>query len=245
MNVLNTALEGNLHKLEYKHKKPEHVTPHERKKVIAASAIGSAIGIAGAVAGVYSLAKKGNPSVSIKNLTYNEKDILMIGAGSILGGLTGGLLSDKHKENKIPKLREASLQFFGSLACPLGILAVANNLLEKSGFEMPKLSGTSKLVKHSNVVLSTLPKILVTIGSLVAGMNIGNRIMNKVNNKIFDQKENREVHASDYLVHADDICVAASLLLKDNKSIAAITSKALPASFILAGTKAGSEHAEH
>ena len=139
-------------------------------------------------------------------------------------------------------MREATLQFFGSLACPLGILAVANRQLEKSGFRLPKINGNSKAVKQANIVIEALPKIAVTIGSLVAGMNIGNRIMNKVNNKIFGQHEDRKVHASDYLVHADDVCVAASLLLKDNKSIAAITSKARPASFILAGTKTGYQH---
>ena len=134
-----------------------------------------------------------------------------------------------------------------TLSCPVKII---DNPVKTSStiFFAPKPTATPKTPAVASIgfiSIPKLPKILVTIGSLIAGMNIGNRIMNKVNNKIFDQKENREVHASDYLVHADDICVAASLLLKDNKSIAAITSKALPASFILAGTKAGSEHAEH
>ena len=221
---------------------------HNKKKqtdktVMTASVLGSATGITLAVAGIYSLAKKKNPVVSLKNLTYDEKDILMIGAGSIAGGLTAGLASDKNEKNKTPKLREASLQFFGSLACPLGILAVANHVLDKSKFELPKIQGTSKAVNIANTVIAALPKIAVTIGSLVSGMHIGNKIMNKVKNTIFKQQEHREVHASDYLVHADDICVAASLLLKDSKSISAITSKALPASFILAGVKTGMQEA--
>lgn len=223
----------------HEHKKQKK----NNKRVMAASVTGSTIGIAMAVAGIYTLAKKNNPSVCLKNFTYDEKDILMIGAGSVSGGLLGGLAADKNSKNKIPKLREASLQFFGSLACPLGILAGANHLLEKSKFELPQMEGASKTVKAINTVISAAPKIAVTLGSLVLGMNLGNKIMNNVNNKIFNQKEHRDVQASDYLVHADDICVAASLLLKDSKSISAITSKVLPASFILAGAKTGMQEA--
>ena len=48
-----------------------------------------------------------------------EKDVLLIGAGSVLGGLTGGLLTDKDPKNKVPKLREASQQFFGNTLFPV------------------------------------------------------------------------------------------------------------------------------
>ena len=89
------------------------------KSVKKASYIGSALGIIGAVALAYTGAKKKNPNLSLKNLSYDEKEILMLGAGSIIGGLTGGLLADKNKENKVPKYREALQQFFGSLLCSL------------------------------------------------------------------------------------------------------------------------------
>ena len=248
MNLLDAALNSTY--TGYKYGKPAQVkrveqTPvsfaADRKKVKTASFIGSALGIAGAVAGILAMAKKANPAASLKNLTYNEKDILLIGAGSILGGLTGGLLTDKNKENTKPKLREASQQFFGSLMCPIAILSVAEKALEKSGFKMPQIKSASKYV---NNVIGALPKIAITIGSLIAGMEIGNKIMNKINNKIFNEEVKHEVHPSDYLVHTDDMCVAASLLLKDSKSLSAITSKALPLSFILAGAKTGMQEKE-
>ena len=103
MNVIDMALSGELQKRNISQKPNTKEQKQGRKKIIAASAIGSAAGIAAALAGVYTLAKKGNPSVSLKNFTYNEKDILMIGAGSIAGGLTAGLLADKNQNNKIPK----------------------------------------------------------------------------------------------------------------------------------------------
>ena len=251
MNILDAAINSTY--TGYKYGKPTQIKKTEqpsvnfaanKKEVKIASFIGSALGIAGAVAGIYSMAKKGNPAASFKNLTYGEKDIILIGAGSILGGLTGGLLADKQKENRVPKLREATQQFFGSLVCPISILAVAEKALEKSGFKLPQIKSASKFANVANTVLGALPKIAVTIGSLITGMELGNKIMNKVNNKIFKEEVKHDVHPSDYLVHTDDLCVAASLLLKDSKSLSAITSKALPLSFILAGAKTGMQTKE-
>ena len=209
-----------------------------QKRVKTASYIGSAIGITTAVGGIYKSAQKGNPNLKFKNLTYAENDILKIGAGSILGGLTGGLLTDKNKENQKPKIKEAIQQFFGSLLCPLGVLAGAEKLLEKSKFKLPHIKTSSKLLNNT---VTALPKITVTVGSLIAGMNIGNKLVNKINNKIFKENETHKVHASDYIVHTDDLCVGVNLILKDVKSISMITSKILPFAFILSGAKTGSQ----
>ena len=210
-----------------------------RKRTQMASVAGSLLGITGAVAGVYAMAKKGNPAVTLKNLNYAEKDVLLIGAGSVLGGLTGGYLADKNGKNKKAKLREASQQFFGNIACPIGLLAVGNKILEKTNFKLPKINSSSKPAKVINGVLAVLPKVAVTVTSLVGGMELGNKIMNKVNNKIFKEDVKHNVKAEDYLVHADDICLTANMLLKDARSISALTSKVLPLTFVLAGSKTG------
>ena len=210
-----------------------------RANVKKASIAGSLIGILSAVGIVYALAKKGNPLTSIKNLNYDEKDVLIVGAGSVMGGLIGGLLADKNKENITPKLREASQQFFGNMCCPIGLLALTTRLLEKSGFKLPQIQSKSKLAQFLNIGLAALPKVAVTVLSLIFGMEMGNKIMNKVNNKIFKEEVKHDVHAEDYLVHADDLCLAANLLLKDTKSISKVTSKILPFTFIVAGSKTG------
>ena len=250
MNILNAALNSTYKSYQPGLKTPENLNMNKqinfsanRKRVKVASVIGSAIGITAAVAGIYAMAKKRNPDTKLHNLTYEEKDVLLIGAGSVLGGLTGGLLSDENKNNIKPKLREASQQFFGSMMCPIGLLALANKGLEKLNYTPPKIPNNVKGAKALNVIIGALPKVAVTIGSIVAGMEIGNKIMNKVNNKIFKEEVKHDVEASDYLVHADDICLAANLLLKDTKSISKITSKALPATFILAGIKTGTQEA--
>jgi len=212
------------------------------KKIKTASAAGAAIGIAAAVSGVYAAAKKSFPLRAFKNFSYNEKDILLIGAGSILGGLSGGLWADK--EQSRAKFKEASMQFFGCLLCPLAFLAAGEKLLEKSKFELPKLKGASNAVKYLNKVSGALPKIAVTAGSLILGMHTGSKIMNKLHGRIFKDNKTREVHASDYLVHTDDICTAACLLLKDSKTLSSLTSKVLPVSFLPAGINAGTASEE-
>lgn len=246
-NVLSAALSGNLSTIT-NIKKPAAIVetkPNNKKKVMAASIAGSVIGIAAAVGGVYALAKKGNPALTFKNLTYEEKDVLMVGAGSVLGGLTGGLIADKNKDNIKPKLRESSTQFFGNMVCPISLLALGNKLIDKFNVQLPKLNEINSLSKFVNPILSVLPKVAMTIGALMGGMKIGNIIMNAVNNKIFNEKIEDKVEAADYLVHADDLCLTANMLLKDAPSISTITSKILPATFIIAGSKSGMQQKEN
>lgn len=210
-----------------------------KKVVKAASIAGSLVGIGAAVTGVYALGKTKNPALTFKNLRYEEADVLLVGAGSVLGGLTGGLIADKDKNNINPKLREASQQFFGNMVSPLGFLALGNKLLDKLNIKMPQIQSSSPFANWINRVISYSPKIIMTIGALMGGMEIGNKIMNEVNNKVFKEEVKHDVHAEDYLVHADDICLTANMLLKDFKSISAVTSKILPLTFVVSGAKTG------
>ena len=224
-----------------------HQNHNQRKSkavVTAASIAGSALGVAGTVAGLYAIAKKGNPAVSLLNLKYAEKDALLIGAGSIVGGLAGGLIADRNKENVNPKLREASQQFVGNTLFPIVTSAFANKTLDKSGFKLPQINSTSKIAKIANVALAAAPKVVVTLASLIGGMQVGNKLMNVVNNKIFKEDVKHSIAPEDMLVHSDDICLTANLLLKDTKAISSVTSKALPLSMIIPGAKAGMQQKE-
>lgn len=215
-----------------------------KKKVTVASVAGSAVGIAGTVAGIYMAAKKGNPAVKLSNLSYSEVDAFLLGTSAIVGGLAGGLIADDNKENVTPKLREATQQLIGNTLLPIGILAVANKLLAKSGLKMPQINSTSAIAKFANNALNTLPKAVVTVASLMGGMEIGNKIVNKVNNKVFKEEVKHDVHPEDYLVHADDLCLTLSMIFKDTKSISSITSKALPLTFLVSGAKTGMQQKE-
>lgn len=217
----------------------------ERRKVIASSIAGSALGIATSVVGIYAMAKKGNPALAFKNFAYSEKDVLLIGAGSVIGGLAGGLISDKNKNNVVPKLREASQQFVGSTLIPVSLLSLGNKLLEKTNFQLPQISSTSKPAKVANAVLKVLPKVAMTFAALFGGMQIGNRVVNKVNNKIFNENVNRSVAPEDMFVHTDDLCLATSMLLKGSPAVSSATSVILPVTFLLSGAKTGIQQKEN
>ncbi len=210
-----------------------------KQKVKAASIAGSAAGISAAVAGLYTAAKKINPSMKLTKMQYSEMGALLIGLGSVLGGLAGGLLSDKNKENTKPKLREASQQFIGNMLFPLGTLAIGNKLLQKANIVMPQIKSTNIVSKIANNMIKAAPKAATTILSLICGMEIGNKVVNKLNNKIFKEEVKHDVKAEDYLVHADDICITANMLLKDVESMTSLTSTILPLSFIVSGSKTG------
>lgn len=215
-----------------------------RRKVAAASIAGSAIGIATSVAGVYAMAKKGNPTLALKNLVYQEKDVLLIGASSILGGLAGGLIADSDKENIAPKLREASQQFVGNTLFPVSFIAMGNKLLEKTNFQLPKFKSASKIANMANVVLGALPRIITTGVALASGSLVGNKFMNVINNKIYNEKTKHTVEAEDMLMHSDDICMATSFLFKNAPKMASVTNAILPATFLVAGAKSGMQQKE-
>ena len=218
---------------------------NNRKKVVAASLAGSALGIASSVAGIYAMAKKGNPTLALKNLAYQEKDVLLIGASSVLGGLAGGLLADNDKENIAPKLREASQQFVGNTLFPVSFIAMGNKLLEKTNFQLPKFKSTSKLANMANVALGALPRIATTTIGLVGGVTLGNKLMSTINDKIYKEKVTNSVEAEDLLMHSDDVCVAASLLFKNAPQISSFTNTILPATFLVAGAKSGMQQKEN
>ena len=221
---------------------PKHI--NNRTKVAVASTVGSAVGIAASVAGIYAMAKKGNPALALRNLMYKEKDVFILGTGAIAGGLAGGLIADKNKENVVPKVREAAQQMIGNTLFPVSFLAVGNKILEKTNLKLPKLKSSSKPAQVINTVLSALPKIVVTLASLTAGAQVGNKVVNTVNNKIFKEDVKRVVAAEDMLVHTDDICLATSMLAKNTPKIASFSNAILPATFIVAGAKTGMQQKE-
>ncbi len=223
---------------------PQIAKMNDRRKVTVSSIVGSAIGIAGGVAGVYAMAKKGNPAATLKNLKYAEKDVLLLATGSVLGGLTGGLIADKDKENIKPKLREASQQLIANTAIPVTTLAIANKILDKTGFKLPQIKSNSKPAKVANAVLAVLPRIATTILSLGGGMFVGNKVVNKANNLIFKEDVKHCVKSEDMLVHSDDICTASSLIFKNTKGISNVVSKILPFTFLVSGAKTGIQQKE-
>ena len=216
---------------------------NNKTKVAVASVVGSAVGIAGGVAAIYSMAKKGNPALALKKLAYSEKDILLLGTGSVLGGLTAGVIADDKKNAKY-KVREASQQIVGNMLVPLAMLEGCTKLLEKSKFQIPQINSKAKVAQIVNKISKPLPKVLVTAGALVCGMEIGNKLMGAINNKIYKEEVKHEVAPEDYLVHSDDVCLTANMLLKDVPAATSVTSAILPATMLVSGIKTGMQQQE-
>ena len=97
----------------------------------------------------------------------------------------------------------------------------------------------------ANVALGALPRIMTTAVGLAGGVTVGNKLMNAINDKIYNEKVSHSVEAEDMLMHSDDVCVAASLLFKNAPNVSSITNKILPATFLISGAKSGMQQKEN
>ncbi|MBR6163448.1 hypothetical protein IKQ26_06135 [bacterium] len=195
------------------------------KKVLAASLIGAGL-TTGAV--LYKAAKGGNFQLS--KFHYSDKQLILIGAGSVLGGLIGGSISDK--ENMKYKYKEGLHQFFGNILAPIGVLTVSEKILD-----------ATKVLTKVKQPYSTIIKSAATIGSLVLGMHLGNSLVSKFTDKLFHEKDNHKIKIEDYSVHTDDLCMAISHIGKGSL-ISRIAVHCLPFAFLLSGYKTGAAKPE-
>lgn len=201
-----------------------------KKAVVAAS---TTLGVG---ASLVLLAKKGGyslkPNVFLKNMKnfikkvrYDDwKKIVTIGAGSCLGGLTGGYLIDKNKENRKAKNREA-IMHFGNIAIPI----ITVDLV------------TDKLCKNSG----KWTKAFAALGGILGGVYLANFVMNKVSNILFqDKSQERGVRLTDFPSHLDDVIVAAGFIAPDSNLIHKI-GRIVPIALMVAGNEAGTAKAKH
>lgn len=201
-----------------------------QKAVVVAS---TALGVAASMA---VLAKKGGYSIKPKNFFINMKKfisnvhyddwkkIVTIGAGSCLGGLAGGYLIDKNKENRKAKNREA-IMHFGNIAIPIITVDFV----------------TDKLCKNAG----KWTKAFAALGGILGGVYLANFVMNKVSNVLFqDKSQERGVRLTDFPSHLDDVIVAAGFIAPDSKLIHKI-GRIVPLALMVAGNEAGTAKAKH
>lgn len=157
----------------------------------------------------------------LNNVKYEMKEVIAIGAGSCLGGLAGGYLIDKDKENRKAKNREA-LMHFGNISIPIVTVGVlVDKVFEKSG---------------------AIQKALAGLLGVTAGIFIANIIMNKLCNFLFQDKSNeRGVELTDLPAHMDDVVVAANYI-SDAKPIK-LLGRIIPLALMVAGNEIGTKTA--
>lgn len=159
----------------------------------------------------------------LANVKYEMGEVIGIGAGSCLGGLAGGYLIDKNKENRKAKNREA-LMHFGNISIPIVTVGV---LVDKV-FEKAK----------------PLQKSVAGLVGVTAGIFLANIIMNKLCNFIFQDKSNeRGVELTDLPAHLDDVVVAANYI-SDAKPIK-LLGRVIPLALMVAGNEVGTKIKEN
>lgn len=176
--------------------------------------VGSIIGTAVPLAVMLKKQKVTNP---IK-LEYGLKDMVILSASSIVGGVAGGSINEE-KEVKEKKIKEGVFQFINA-ALPATLTAGALKFCESS--------------KNFNNIPS---KILAVAGGIVLGMGVGA----KITNKIFDPNDkypDRKLTPKDCIASADD-AIGALALAKIPVVSNLHLDKILPAVYTYCGYRAG------
>ena len=154
------------------------------------------------------------------------KEMLFLGAGSILGGLTGGIITDKSRHTK-NKIKEGVYQFT-NIAIPASFVT---GLL--------KLAEISKISNPINTRIAKIGAVIVGIG---AGMATSTLISNKINNSVVDNKlqSKRSIILKDGIMQLDDISFA--LILANPKLAGKLClNKIIPLLFLTCGYEAGKQ----
>ena len=136
---------------------------------------------------------------------FDDGPVLCMGAGSCIGGLLGGFIIDKDKNNRKSKYREAILQMT-NISLPI----LFTVYLGKLGYKIGNKYWDKNRPKGLETFRTKLPEAILALSGLVGGVYSGNTLANKVNEKIFKQGKGRPVQVTDFSAHLDDFCVAGS-----------------------------------
>ncbi len=189
---------------------------------------------------IFKITDKNRPNENI--LTLKTPQILTIGAGSVLGGLAGGAIFDK-KENFHAKCAEAVSQFIGDISIPLGFVALPTMLyknfegLATKETKHLKLQAASKFIQGNKFLRILCPTIVSGV-SLATGIVTGNRVSNKINEKVYGEKQDRGIRITDFAPHLDDVCLAITLMA-EKSPVGDIISKFVPVALTVAGIETG------
>jgi len=175
-----------------------------------------------------------------KSIQFEEKEIIAVAAGSVAGGFIGGTIVDK--QNRKAKQREVLNQILGNVLVPVGCVGLGSRIYEKyvdtiEGF-MPQFKGSSKVVKGLNKVLTKLPNAALTLAFLGVGIYFGNKVSNFINEKLYHKKVQRDIKATDFAPHVDDLCMATSMMNKDS-TFGAKLGRVIPLALLVPGYQTG------
>lgn len=157
------------------------------------------------------------------NIKTELKEMILMGFGSVSGGLAGGLLFDKTGKKK-NKIKESVFQFMNILV-PTSLVAGMISLIEKN--------------KNPKMIWLKIP---ATIGGIAVGMPAAAVVSNKINNNFVDKnaEHERKLKLKDCFVHVDDF-ISALVLSKIPFIDKIQADKILPAIYSVCGYEAGAK----
>ena len=232
--------------ITFGHNNPWADSPYKRSEQITVG-ITTAVG---ALTGMALLAKHEgyslNPKRMFKNIKksfwaqreFETKPIVSIGAGSCLGGLAGGYIIDKNKENRKAKKRETLLQMT-NISLPI----IFTSFFAKWGQNLGNKYWDKCRPEGSRTFRTKLPQGVFAIAGLLGGVFTANVVANKINEKIFHQGKGRPVQATDFSAHLDDICSAAQKI--SSADIVKWVTRIVPFALMIAGNEIGNTSVEN
>lgn len=175
-----------------------------------------------------------------KSIEFEAPQIISVAAGSVAGGLIGGAIVDK--SNIKAKKREVLSQILGNVMVPVGCVWLGakgyNKFADKIENAMPQIKKDTKVANIFNTVIKKLPNGLTTLALLGVGIYLGNKVSNFINEKLYNKKVERDIKASDFAPHVDDVCMAASMMNHDSL-FGSKLARIIPLALIVPGYQTG------
>lgn len=175
-----------------------------------------------------------------KSIEFEAPQIIAVAAGSVAGGFIGGSIVDK--SNIKAKKREVLNQILGNVMVPVGCVWLGakgyNKFADKIEGAMLQIKKDTKVAKVFNTVMKKLPNGLTTLGLLGVGIYLGNKVSNLINEKLYHKKVERNIKATDFAPHVDDVCMATSMMNHDS-TFGSKLARIIPLALLVPGYETG------
>lgn len=175
-----------------------------------------------------------------KSIEFEAPQIISVAGGSVAGGFIGGAIVDK--SNIKAKKREVLNQILGNVMVPVGCVWLGakgyNKFADKIEGAMPQINKNTKSAKIFNTVMKKLPNGLTTLALLGVGIYLGNKVSNLINEKLYHKKVDRNIKATDFAPHVDDVCMAASMMNHDS-TFGSKLARIIPLALLVPGYETG------
>ena len=225
---INNNISNTFSAFGFKHNRNDHFFSKPKREPLT---LGGQIGIAsgsllGTILPLLIISKyQKNP---INKLKYAEKEMIMLSTGSIIGGISGGIITDKNSNPK-NKIHEGIFQFFN---------AGRTHIIIFSRFKfyvlikpLLKLCALTPLTNNNKI------KALTLLAGIFSGMYLASKISNKINKTTGTENE-RHVKFIDSLANID--VISGALIMAEIPFIKKLgVEKFLPAIYLWTGYQSG------